>query len=114
MRTHKLLIVALTATLALTPLALNAGLISVEIGDRPYFTHGPRYSERGYDYVWAPGHWVNHHRRWIHGQYVVAGRGHNNRAERRDGRPSWLRDHDDRNGEGHGYEDRHNSGGDRY
>lgn len=105
MRHYKILAASVAAAISLTSLA-NAQRVSVEIGDRPYFTHGPRYVERGYEYVWAPGHWADHRSRWIHGHYVRSAR-HSERVERR---PEWLRQHGDRNSESHGYEDRRNSG----
>ena len=46
--------------------------ISVEEGDRAYYTEGPRYWDSGYEYVWAPGHWGPHHH-WIHGTYTRHG-----------------------------------------
>ena len=51
------------------------GSVTVEIGDRPYYTRGPGYSVGGAYYVWRPGHWRWRHgqRVWIHGHYVVRG-----------------------------------------
>ena len=52
----------------------NAIGISIDVGDRPYYVHGPGYWYRGAYYVWIPGHWDgwrHGHRVWIHGHYVV-------------------------------------------
>ena len=51
------------------------GSITVEIGDRPYYTRDPGYYVGGAYYVWRPGHWQWRHgqRVWIHGHYVVRG-----------------------------------------
>ena len=47
------------------------GSVTVEIGDRPYYTRGAGYYVGPAYYVWAPGHWAwrHHHRVWIHGHY---------------------------------------------
>ena len=45
--------------------------VSIAIGDQPYY-EGPVYWDVGYQYVWVPGHWGNHHH-WVHGQYVRHG-----------------------------------------
>jgi hypothetical protein len=47
--------------------------ISINIGDRPYYSHGPGYWSGRYYYVWAPGHWRwrNGHKYWVHGHYRV-------------------------------------------
>ena len=49
------------------------GSVTVEIGDRPYYTRGAGYYVGRSYYVWRPGHWARRHgqRIWIHGQYVV-------------------------------------------
>ena len=49
----------------------NAIGISIDIGDRPYYTNGPRYWARGAYWCWVPGHWArrHHHNVWIHGHY---------------------------------------------
>lgn len=49
------------------------GSISVEIGDRPYYTRGAGYYVGRSYYVWRPGHWTRRHGRrfWIHGHYAV-------------------------------------------
>ena len=46
--------------------------VEVEVGDRPYYTYGPTYWDRGYEYVWGPGHWGKHHH-WLHGTYTRHG-----------------------------------------
>lgn len=50
----------------------NAARISIAIGDRPYYVHGPNYYVGPVRYVWVPGHftWRHHHRVWIHGYYA--------------------------------------------
>jgi len=49
------------------------GSVTVEIGDRPYYTRGPGYYVGRSYYVWRPGHWARRHgqRVWVHGHYVV-------------------------------------------
>jgi hypothetical protein len=51
------------------------GSITVEVGDRPYYTRGPGYYVGRSYYVWRPGHWVyrNGRRIWVHGHYVLRG-----------------------------------------
>ena len=51
------------------------GSVTVEIGDRPYYTHGPGYYVGRTYYVWRPGHWGwrGGQRVWIRGHYVVRG-----------------------------------------
>jgi WXXGXW repeat (2 copies) len=51
------------------------GSVTVEIGDRQYYTRGPGYYVGRTYYVWKPGHWAsrNGQRVWIHGHYVVRG-----------------------------------------
>ncbi|MDQ6624590.1 MAG: hypothetical protein M3Y69_00410 [Verrucomicrobiota bacterium] len=73
---QKFLIGLLIAAAGLAPSLTNAQGLSIEIGDRPYYRHGPRYFSRGRHYVWVPGHWARHHRIWVHGHYaVIAGGG---------------------------------------
>jgi hypothetical protein len=48
--------------------------ISIDVGDRPYYVHGPGYWYGRSYYVWVPGHWDGWrygHRVWIHGHYRV-------------------------------------------
>ncbi len=48
------------------------GSVTVEVGDRPYYTRGAGYYVGRSYYVWVPGHWSRRHPRvWIHGHYVV-------------------------------------------
>jgi len=61
----------LMAICMLVPSGRAAG-ISVEVGDQPYYTSGPTYWDRGYEYVWAPGRWDEHHK-WVHGTYTRHG-----------------------------------------
>ncbi len=51
------------------------GTVTVEVGDRPYYTHGPGYYVGRSYYVWRPGHWGsrNGQRVWIRGHYVLRG-----------------------------------------
>jgi hypothetical protein len=51
----------------------NAISINIDIGDQPYYLHGPGYWVGGVYYVWVPGHWAwrHHHREWVHGHYRV-------------------------------------------
>ena len=51
------------------------GAVSIEVGDRPYYTRGPGYYVGRTYYVWRPGHWVYSHGRriWVHGHYVLRG-----------------------------------------
>lgn len=72
---HKLLLAALVVVSVIIPAATSNAQISVEIGDRGYYTHGRSYWDHGYEYVWIPGHWGPHHR-WIHGHYNRRGRWH--------------------------------------
>jgi WXXGXW repeat (2 copies) len=62
----------LAAVASLIPLAPAKGVVvSVAVGDRPYYVHGPWYYAGHRRYVWIPGHWGwRHHRQvWIHGHY---------------------------------------------
>jgi hypothetical protein len=49
------------------------GSVTVEIGDRPYYTRGAGYYVGRSYYVWRPGHWARRggQRVWIHGHYVI-------------------------------------------
>jgi hypothetical protein len=53
--------------------AAYPGSVTVEVGDRPYYTHGPGYYVGRTYYVWRPGHWAWRHGQkvWIRGHYVV-------------------------------------------
>jgi len=67
MKKFALLIVALLGLSA----AANAISINIDIGDQPYYIHGPGYWYSGHYYVWVPGHWRwrHGHQVWIHGHY---------------------------------------------
>jgi hypothetical protein len=97
----KLLIVALIATSILIPAAaVRAQSFSIEIGDRPYYSHGARYWAGDWEMIWVPGHWSNHRGQWVHGHYI---RGENRRHHRHDDR------RDDRHDRRDDYrDDRHN------
>ena len=69
----------------LLPATVPAQSFSIEIGDRPYYRHGPRYWTGDYELIWVPGHRSG--RYWIHGHYI--------RGERRP--RHWDRHHDYRN-----------------
>ena len=88
MNKNKLLLVAIITASILLPAAVGAQGISIQVGDRPFYTHGARYWDSDYEMVWVPGH-MSRHGHWIHGQYV--------RGERR--QHDWNRRHDDRNGD---------------
>jgi hypothetical protein len=49
------------------------GSVTVEVGDRAYYTRGPGYYVGRAYYVWRPGHWRWYHgqRVWVHGHYVL-------------------------------------------
>ena len=53
--------------------AAYPGSVTVEVGDRAYYTRGPGYYVGRTYYVWRPGHWRwrNGQKVWIHGHYVV-------------------------------------------
>jgi hypothetical protein len=99
---HKLMLVAIVAASILIPAAVvEAQGISISIGDRPYYSHGPRYWAGDYEMIWVPGHRSRVSRRWIHGHYIRSAnrrhrshRRHNERRydDRRDDRRSDYRD----------------------
>ena len=62
--------------------AVQAQGIRIEIGDRPYYSHGPRYWEGNYQMIWVPGH-RSRSGQWIHGHY-----------RRCEHRHSYYRNHD--------------------
>ena len=67
----KLLLLAAIGAASLTfGAAVQAAGLSIEIGDRPYYTHGARYWSGDYEMMWVPGHWSEHHHHWVHGHYV--------------------------------------------
>jgi hypothetical protein len=61
-----------TAALALSGLfgpSARAFGVDIEVGDRPYYTHGARYWSNGAWLCWHPGHWGPRRRHWIPGHY---------------------------------------------
>jgi hypothetical protein len=97
MITKKLLLVAALAA-SLLPAAVRAQSFSIEIGDRPYYSHGPRYYSGDWEMIWVPGHWTHHHQQWVHGHYARGQHRH------------YDRHHDDRHDrweDSHRNDDRH-------
>jgi hypothetical protein len=98
----KLLLVGTLATSILLPATVPAQSFSIEIGDQPYYRHGPRYWSGDYEMVWVPGHRSEHH--WVHGHYIRGEhrRSHSDRHHDRHDRSEDRRDdrgddrHDDR------------------
>ncbi len=70
---NKLLLVAIIAASILTPAAVRAEGISIQVGDRPFYSHGARYWDGDYEMIWVPGQYVALRHHWIHGQYVHGG-----------------------------------------
>jgi hypothetical protein len=66
---NKLLLVAIIAMSLLLPAAVRAEGIEIQVNDRPFYNHGPRYWAGDYEMTWAPGHMGDGHH-WIHGHYV--------------------------------------------
>lgn len=64
-----LLLVAIGVTSFTFGTTVKAAGISIEIGDRPYYSHGPRYWDNEWEMIWVPGHWSDHGHHWIHGHY---------------------------------------------
>lgn len=88
----KLMLVAILGASILLPVAVQAAGLSVQIGDRPYYTHGARYWDRDNEMIWMPGHMSR--RGWVHGHYVRGEhRRHEGRFDRHDDRSDR---HDDR------------------
>ncbi|MEY2490441.1 MAG: hypothetical protein QOC70_2383 [Verrucomicrobiota bacterium] len=85
MTTKKLLLVATIGASILLPVAARAQSFSIEIGDRPYYRHGPRYWEGDWEMTWVPGHWSRYRHQWVHGHYI-----------RGEHRRNWRRHHDER------------------
>jgi hypothetical protein len=95
MKKNRLLLVATIAASILLPAAARAQSFSIEIGDRPYYSHGARYWAGDNEMVWVQGHWSDHHHQWVHGHYV---RGEHRRNHHHDERPDDRQDyHDDNN-----------------
>ncbi len=89
---NKLLLVAIIAASILTPAAVRADGISIQIGDRPFYNHGARYWDGDFEMVWVPGHMSRFGHHWIHGKYI---RGEHRRHDR-NGRHDDHRDNDRR------------------
>src|SRR5947208_12355126 len=68
-------VACLSVCLLARPSVMALG-ISIEIGDRPYYTEGASYWDDGYLWIWVPGHWSRHHHEWIHGHYERTGEFH--------------------------------------
>jgi hypothetical protein len=87
MRTKFLIVIAVIVA-AIMPSVANAGRISIEIGDRPFY-RGATYWDRDWEMVWVPGHWSRYRREWVHGHYIRSHRRHHDRdwrSDRRDDR----------------------------
>ena len=71
-RIGMLVIAALLSVSAMVS-TTNAAVVSIAVGDQPYYVHGPYYYVGPHRYIWVPGHWGwrHHHRAWVHGFYVV-------------------------------------------
>jgi hypothetical protein len=67
---NKLLLVAIVVASILLPAAVRAQGIQIEIGDRPFYHHGPRYWAGDYEMIWVSGHMSTYGHHWIHGHYV--------------------------------------------
>ena len=83
---NKLLLVAIVVASILLPAAVRAQGFQIEIGDRGFYNHGPRYWAGDFEMIWVPGHMSNYGHHWIHGHYV---RGQHRRHD-------WERRHDER------------------
>ena len=87
---NKLLLVAIIAASILLPAAVRAQGFEIQIGDRPYFNHGPRYWAGESEMIWVPGHMSTYGHHWIHGHYIRGENRRHNLDRRHDNR------HDDR------------------
>ena len=67
-----ILLAALLCAGALAPMTSQASSLTISIGDRPYYNHGPWYWNNGVRWYWSPGYWTwrHHHRVWINGHYA--------------------------------------------
>ena len=90
----KLLLVAIIATSILLPTAVRAIGIEINVGDRPYYSHGPRYWDNEYEMVWVPGH-MSRGGHWIHGQYVRSEHRRHDSERRQDGDGQFEHHNDD-------------------
>jgi hypothetical protein len=68
-----LLIAVLFCLSGMSVPVVDAVEVSIGVGDRPYYVHGPGYWNGPVYYVWAPGYWGwhHHHKVWHHGYYRV-------------------------------------------
>ena len=73
-----LTVALLSVCMLIRPSAMAIG-ISIDVGDRPYYTYGPSYWDGGYEWVWIPGSWGEHHH-WMHGHYERRGEWHREHA----------------------------------
>jgi hypothetical protein len=92
---NKLLLVAIAVSILL-PAAVGAQGITIQVGDRPFYTHGDRYWDRDSEMVWVPGHMSQDGRHWIHGQYVRSEQRRHNGQDRHDDQQNDHRDNDRR------------------
>ena len=69
MKKLALLFVALLSVSGLFASAAHALSINIDVGDQPYYVHGPGYWVNGVYWVWVPGH-RGPHGHWIHGHYA--------------------------------------------
>jgi hypothetical protein len=72
MKKLALLLAALLSVSGVFNTTANAVSVSIAVGDRPYYVHGPGYYVGPVYYVWIPGHWrwYHSHRVWVHGHYA--------------------------------------------
>jgi len=69
MKKLALILAAVLGMSGIVATTVDAISINIDVGDQPYYVHGPGYWVNGVYWVWVPGHWGPHHR-WIHGHYV--------------------------------------------
>jgi len=69
MKKLALILAAVLGMSGIVATTVDAVSINIDIGDQPYYVHGPGYWANGVYWVWIPGHWGPHHR-WFHGHYV--------------------------------------------
>jgi hypothetical protein len=64
-----LVLAALASVIPMAP--ARGAIVNIDVGDRPYYVHGPGYYVGRRHYLWVPGHWAWRHGRqvWIHGHY---------------------------------------------
>ncbi len=87
---NKLLLVAIVVASILLPAAVRAQGIQIEIGDRPFYNHGPRYWAGDSEMIWVPGHMSTYGHHWIHGHYIRDN--HRRHDDRQDDRRNDFRD----------------------